>query len=71
MPKTDTYPGRKAVAIILVTTWSLMTVAMSLEGVATVTPPFYGAFTALVFLLVGRLWNLEVEEMLPGTSGGK
>jgi hypothetical protein len=66
MPDDNGRLAAKVVAVNVVTAWSVVTVALTLEGVATVAPPFYGIFTAIVFLLVGRLWNLEVEALLPG-----
>jgi hypothetical protein len=59
----------KAVAIMLVATWLVITLALSLEGVDAIAPPHYGLFTALVFLLIGKLWDLEVADILP--TGGK
>lgn len=58
----------KAVALIFVSTWAVLTVLLALESIATVSPPFYGLFTAVVFLLIGRLWDLEVDKLLPGNS---
>lgn len=60
----------KVIALGLVTTWLAVTVAVSFE--VAVVPPHWLPFTALIFLLVGRLWNLEVHQLLPsgGGSGG-
>jgi hypothetical protein len=60
----------KLVALMLVATWLAITIALSVEGVDAVAPPYYGLFTALVFLLIGKLWDLEVGDLLP-TGGGK
>ena len=57
----------KFVAGILVLLWSTITVAVSFE--AAVVPPHWLPFTALVFLIVGRLWSIEVDQLLPGAYG--
>lgn len=65
---SDDPPSRaveKAIALLLVTAWSFGTLAMTFTVVETTAPPYWMPFTALVFLLVGRLWNLEVEKLLP------
>lgn len=66
MPEDNGRKAAKAVALILVAVWSITTLALTLEQVPAVAPPHYWAFTAVVFLLIGRLWNLEVEKLLPG-----
>jgi hypothetical protein len=65
MPHEDNDAIPKIIALILVGLWSAITLALTLEGVDAVAPPYYGLFSALVFLLVGRLWNIEVERLLP------
>jgi hypothetical protein len=60
----------KAIALILVTAWTGGTLAMTFAAVETTVPPYWMPFTALIFLLVGRLWNLEVEKLLPSRGGG-
>lgn len=70
MPHKNNNDVRKAVAIILVLVWSAITLSLSLEGVKAVAPPYYGLLTAVVFLLVGRLWNIEVDRLLPGSNSG-
>ena len=57
----------KFVAAILVILWSVITVAVSFG--AAVVPPHWLPFTALVFLIVGRLWSIEVYQLLPGAYG--
>jgi len=59
----------KLIALLLVLTWSLITILLSLGAVSTSVPPYWLPFTALVFLLVGRLWDIEVSGLLPGTTG--
>jgi len=51
------------VAALLVIVWLVVTLSLTFEAVAAVTPPYYGLFSALVFLLVGRLWGIERELM--------
>jgi hypothetical protein len=70
MSKDDeTRLAAKIIAIMLVATWLAITMTLSLEGVDAVVPPYYPIFTALVFLLIGKLWDLEVADLLP--TGGK
>jgi len=57
----------KFVAASLVVVWLTITVAVSFEH--AVVPPHWLPFTALVFLIVGRLWDIEVQELLPGSYG--
>lgn len=67
-PMSEDPPTRtveKAIALVLVLAWVGGTTIMTLDAIATTVPPFWMPFTALVFLLVGRLWNLEVEKILP------
>ncbi|MFC7323231.1 hypothetical protein ACFQMF_01425 [Halorubrum rutilum] len=47
----------------LVLVWLAITLSLTFEGIEAVAPPYYGIFTALVFLLVGRLWGIERELM--------
>lgn len=65
MPHENNEATPKIVAVLLITLWSAITFSLTLEGVDAVAPPHYGIFTALIFLLVGRLWNIEVEKLLP------
>jgi hypothetical protein len=60
----------KLIALVLVLAWTAATLAMTFPVVETVVPPYGMYFTALVFLLVGRLWNLEVDKLLPISGGG-
>ena len=66
---TDRRIVEKGIAMALVIVWSIGTIMMTLTSVETTTPPHWLPFTALVFLLVGRLWDLEVEQYLPGRGG--
>ena len=67
MPEQDPEPTvvAKIVALVLAVAWAAITVGMAFEGVDTVAPPYYGLFTALIFLLVGKLWDVEVKRLLP------
>jgi hypothetical protein len=56
-------PLASVIAGALVLVWLLITMSLTLEGIEAVAPPYYGIFTALVFLLVGRLWGIERELM--------
>jgi len=57
----------KLLAIVLVLGWLTITVAVSFDR--AVVPPHWLPFTALVFLIVGRLWDIEVNQLLPGSYG--
>ena len=69
MPEDNGRKVAKTIALLFVTGWLIITISLSLESIPAVSPPFYGAYTAVAFLLVGRLWDLEVSKLLP--SGGK
>ena len=56
-------PLASLLAGALVLVWLAITMSLTLEGIDAVPPPHYGLFTALVFLLVGRLWGIERELM--------
>lgn len=60
--------AEKLIALLLVTVWAAGTLAMTFSAVETTVPPHWPYFTALVFLLVGKLWDLEVQKYLP--TGG-
>jgi len=64
---TDRRVLAKIVGLVLVLLWSGITLAVSFD--AAVVPPHWLPFTALVFLIVGRLWSIEVEQLLPGSYG--
>lgn len=65
MPHADNSLPQKLATIVFVGVWAAVTLGLAFESIAVVEPPFYGLFTAIVFLLVGRMWNLEVERLLP------
>lgn len=58
---------RKALTLMLVTVWGIVTIGLTFEGIQTVEPPFYGILTAIVFLIVGRMWDIEVENFTNAT----
>lgn len=68
MPHDDNSFGRKIVTLVFVTVWAAVTLGLAFESVAVVTPPYYGLFTAIVFLIVGRQWDIEVERLLPTST---
>lgn len=49
---------RKVVTIVLAVGWMSMTVLVSTE--LAVATPTYGMLTAVVFAVVGRMWDVEV-----------
>jgi len=63
MPQNG-HKARKTITILFVVAWAVITLGLTFESLATVRPPFYGVFTAIVFLLVGRMWDIEVEALL-------
>lgn len=71
IPMADDHAARlveKLIALVLVLAWTAVFVGMSFEGVAVVEPRFWGVFTAIIFILVGKLWDLEVQKYLPGNA---
>jgi len=59
----------KVSAFMLVSAWVVVYVGLSFEMFQVTIPPYFLAFTALVFLLVGKLWDIEAAKLLPGTTG--
>jgi len=62
----DNNDARKYATAILVLTWSVLTVLIALQRVPDPSAVFYGPFTAFVWILVGRMWGVEVERVLGG-----
>lgn len=58
--------ARKYITLVFVLTWATLTVLIGTERVPDPSAVYYGPFTALVFLLVGRMWGVEVERLLAG-----
>jgi len=58
----------KVIALLLVAVWSAVFLGLSFDAVNVTTPQYWAIFTAVVFTLVGKLWDLEVEKYLPGTN---
>lgn len=50
---------RKAVTLLLVIVWGAITLGLAFDAVHVTSPPFYGTLTAIVFLILGRLWDIE------------
>jgi len=55
--------AKKIVTILLVFFWGITTILLTLESIDTVPPPHYGVLTDIIFLIVGRMWGLEVEQL--------
>lgn len=51
---------RKAVTLLLVIVWGVITIGLSFDAFHVSSPPFYGTLTAAVFLILGRLWDIEL-----------
>jgi len=67
---TPTRIVSKLTALALVAAWVAITLALTFNAVAAEAPPYFIYFTALVFLLVGKLWDLEVSKILPSGGSG-
>ena len=65
---SPTHVVSKIVALILVAGWLAVTLALTFDAVAAEAPPYFIYFTALIFLIVGKLWDIEVSRILP--TGG-
>ena len=71
IPMPEDKPRRiveKVIALLLVGVWSTVFLGLSFDAVSVSTPQYWAIFTAIVFTLVGKLWDLEVEKYLPGGS---
>jgi len=55
---------RGAIALVIVTSWSIGTIAILLESVETSKPAVWTVLTAIVFLIIGRLWNIQMEKLM-------
>lgn len=60
---------RKAVTLLLFAVWGGITVGLSFESVSVVQPPFYSVITGLVFLIIGRMWDIEVDNFATMPTG--
>jgi hypothetical protein len=59
---------RKFMLFVLITTWAIITVGIAF-GEATNTGA-YGMLTALIWAVIGRLWDGEVKDLTGGSDGG-
>ena len=66
MPEDNGRKAAKAVALILVVGWSIIMLGLSFPIIPTVEPPHFYLYTAVVFALVGKLWDVEVKTLLGG-----
>lgn len=57
---------RKATTMSLVFVWVAITLGLSFGFVDAVATPYYGVLTALVFAIVGRMWDIEVQTFAAG-----
>lgn len=57
---------RGVISVILVTAWSAGTLLMMVEDVPTTRPEIWTVFTAIIFLMIGRFWDIEVEKLYGG-----
>ena len=55
--------SRKLITLLLIFAWTVITISLTINAIAAVEPPFYGAFTALIFLVIGRMWGVRVEQL--------
>lgn len=62
---------QKVVALILVVVWAVVFLALTFDAVAATRPEYWALYTAIVFTLVGKLWDLEVAKYLPTNTSGK
>lgn len=59
----------KLIALVLVLVWAAVYLGTAFDAVAVHQPQYWGIFSAVVFTLVGKLWDLEVDKFLPGNGG--
>jgi len=70
---SDDGPARileKAIALLLVVVWAAVFLALTFDAIAATRPEYWAIYTAIVFTLVGKLWDLEVAKYLPTASAG-
>ena len=56
--------SRRIIAVLLLLLWGTVTLMLTIESVDAVEPPFYGVLTAIIFLIVGRMWGIEMENIV-------
>mgnify|MGYP000075917202 CR=1 FL=1 len=65
---------RKAVTIMLVFVWAVITLALTFDAIPAETPPYYAVLTAFVWAIVGRMWDFEINsfsDAIVDTQGGE
>lgn len=67
-PHKDNNTVSKLISLVFVTGWVTVTIMSSIESIQTVRPLYYGIYTAIVFLILGRIWGLEVDSLVAGVS---
>jgi hypothetical protein len=53
--------ARKHLSTVLVLTWSALTIGFAAGVFGNPSVVFYGPLTAFVWMLIGRMWGLEVQ----------
>lgn len=51
----------KAVTLVLLLTWSVITLALTFESVNAVEPQYYGMMSIIVGLIIAKIWNIEID----------
>jgi len=68
MPDGRTYV-RTIVTLVLLAVWVIATLGPAFNASDPINSTVHVGLTALVFLLVGHLWGLEVNKVLSGFDG--
>ena len=63
-PRANNNSTTKLISLVFVTGWVIITIGMTFEDLPTARPIYYGIYTALVFIMIGRIWHIEVEKFI-------
>ena len=68
IPNKNNNSLSKLVTLVFVSGWVFITLSMTLENVDAVRPIYYGFYTAIVFLILGRMWDIELDKYVDDIS---
>lgn len=60
---SDNSALEKITAVIVLLTWSIITISLALEGVASTKPEYYGLLSLVAGLIISKIWNIQVDRL--------
>lgn len=67
---------RKALTMLVAVVWAVLEVANALDAIGVTLPPLFEFFRLFVMILIGRMWNIEINSFAElidsgdGSEGG-